>query len=513
MWSIAVPRFFIFDKCLWGLKGKLSFKFTMKKIFYLAGCLLLAGALCWSCTDDDGDDSGNGNGNGSGNGSVVLDKDTQTEQVVYANDKGSDDEGIKFTAQGPWTAVVEDVTTKDANAETVDWLTLSQYSGDKAGDYTITLTLKQNFTGKTRKAKIHITCGETTITITVEQKAEKENGVTLKRVKSVNHTTTYGAGYYEDGTVDETTFTYSYDEQGRVAKVVEQENSYWDSSSEKVETYTYTFDYHIVGEITVDYLNEYYYQYNDGSGQESKSEYDGKYVLTLNDYGNVVNIKGSGYCDDTDTNVGYTEDGRLGKLWSDDYGYEWYETYYYTDGLLTKFEFYESGDSTEVQEFKVDELYPNRYPANGTNIDFNAFITSIGADDIEGVLYQIGLLGKGSDCLVEIGGYSDSVEYGSSMYTYTEPDKVYTYSGTYTQYPENETLLPVNYEFDGDKYVTKFSYEDPYELYEYSYEIHVGSELWDEDYPEMGYKYETKNYTSKKLSDEKNVYSYTVTYE
>ncbi len=485
----------------------------MKKIIYLAGCLLLAGTLCWSCSDDGGGDDGNGNGNGSGNGGVVLDKGTQTEQVVYANDKGGKDEGIKFTTQGPWKAQVEEVTTKadQAVAKIVDWLVLSQYSGDKAGDYTITLTLKQNFTGKTRKAEIRIICGNTVITITVEQKAEKEDGVKLKRVKSVDFEETYGAGYaeYTGESCDEAVYTYSYDEQGRVAKVVEKR----DVSGTERETITYMFDYHIVGEITVSQYSESFYV--DGSGQQHKSESNEKYILTLNEQGNVVNIKKNDDYDNTDTKVGYTEDGRLGKLSedTDKYGYNWYEQYFYTDGLLTRAEFFESGDSTDVQEFKLDELYPNRYPATGTNIDFNAFIFEIGADDIEPILYQIGLLGKGSDCLMEIGGYSDQSEWVSEVPIYREPNIVIPCVKKYVKWPEEEIVLPVKYEFDGDKNVTKFSYEDPYELWEHSYEIHVGDELEEPENPDRGYKHTVKTIYNKKLHNEKNLYTYTVVYE
>ena len=81
------------------------------------------------------------------------------------------------------------------------------------------------------------------------------------------------------------------------------------------------------------------------------------------------------------------------------------------------------------------------------------------------------------------------------------------------KYPEGEIALPVKYEFDGDKYVTKFSYEDPYELYEHYYEIHVGYELVKPNNPDMGYQYEVKNEKWTKLRDEKNTYTYTVTYE
>lgn len=469
----------------------------------------MAGTLCWSCTEEEGGDGGDA----SGNGAVVLDKDTQTEQVVYANDKGVKDEGIKFTTQGPWKAEVEEVASKADVAEDkkVDWLALSQYSGDKAGDYTITLALQQNFTGKTRKAEIRIICGDTVITITVEQKAEKEDGVKLKRVKSVNFTETYGSGYaeHEGDEGAKAAYDYSYDEQGRVAKIV----VHWDLSDTEGDSDTYTFDYHIVGEITVNHHNEYYYVDNDGNRHEDES--DEKYLLTLDGQGNVVNINESDDEDGTDTRVAYTEDGRLAKLWEDEdkYGYSWYETYFYTDGLLTKAEFFESGCELETQEFGTDELYPSRYPVAGTNIDFNAFVFAIGADDIEAILWQLGLLGKGSDCLMEIGGTSENDEWAEPSPRYDVPNQVYKKTEKRIRYPEEEILLPMKYEFDGDNYVSQFSYADPYELYEYYYEIHVGSEYLNPDWPDMGYKYEIKNEKWTELADEKNVCSYTVVYE
>ncbi len=472
----------------------------MKKNIYLAVCLLLTGALCWSCSDDNGDDLGK---------DVVLDKGTQTEHVVYANDKDLKDEGVKFTTQGPWRAEVEEVKTRaEATVgNTVDWLVLSQYEGDHAGNYTITLTLKQNFTGKARKAVIRIICGDTVITITVEQKAEKENGVKLRRVKSVDFTETYGSGYEEqEGSKGRKAgYTYSFDEQGRVARIVES----WDVSGRynEKETATYSFDYRIVGEITVDRHSESYY---DGH----KSEDDDKFVLALNEQGNVVSIKEYDDYDETETQVGYTEDGRLGKLsGKENGGYSWTEKFFYTDGLLTKAEYFESGSDTDVQEFKVDELYPNRYPSAGTNLDFNAFLFEVGEHDITGILYQIGLLGKGSDCLMEIGGFSDDYEMSNPSPFYNEPGKVYKKTEKRIKYPEGEVALPVKYEFDADKYVTKFSYEDPYELYEYYYEIHVGYELQNPDDPYSGYRYEIKNTKWTKLADESNVYTYTVVYE
>ena len=66
--------------------------------------------------------------------------------------------------------------TKAASGK-VEWLELSAYSGGP-GEYTLTLTLIENLTGKDRKATIEIRCGNDVITITVEQKATTEAGET-----------------------------------------------------------------------------------------------------------------------------------------------------------------------------------------------------------------------------------------------------------------------------------------------------------------------------------------------
>ena len=451
--------------------------------------------MCWSCSDD----NDLGDGNGSDDRDAVLNKGTQTEQVIYADEEGVKDEGIKFSTQGAWTAEVVEVSTRstDATPRTVDWLTLSQYSGDKAGDYTINLTLKQNFTGKSRKAEIRILCGQTVITITVEQKAEKEDGIKLKRVKSVDYAIVLGAEeekrYYEDA---DCSFTYSYDEQGRVAKVVQS----WED-----EESTYRFDYHVLGEIMVNVHN-----------RDFNPPYDHKeeYHLILNKQGNVEKYdnESNGYHKGVAT---YTQDGRL----------ETFETknvssfdcsyikYFYTNGLLTKTEEQDYYDMYTT-EFDLAKTYPNHYPANGANIDFNAFILADGSNSVEmsSLLSQIGLLGKGSDCLMEI-IYPDDNYAVLAEDRFTEPGKVHKKTERVIEYSKEEMIFPVKYEFDGDKYVTRFSYTEPYEVFEHYYEIHVDHELRDPYRPEQGYKYEIKNEKWTKLSDERNTFTWTVTYE
>lgn len=67
--------------------------------------------------------------------SIILADGTSTEQTIYADETNNED--IKFTATTSWTATVEDATTSRAGSSNVDWLTLSQYSGE-AGEYTLT---------------------------------------------------------------------------------------------------------------------------------------------------------------------------------------------------------------------------------------------------------------------------------------------------------------------------------------------------------------------------------------
>ena len=90
---------------------------------------------------------------------------------------------------------------------------------------------------------------------------------------------------------------------------------------------------------------------------------------------------------------------------------------------------------------------------------------------------------------------------------------MHTYKKKYIKWPGEERILPMKYEFDGDKFVTKFWYEEPYELWERSYEVHVGNELMEPGHPDMGYEYTIKKDERKKLRSEKNTYSYTVVYE
>ncbi len=152
----------------------------LKKIFHpvLVVSLLAMGLVAAACSEsnDDGGNGGNGGNEGGGNtpANIELTGDTSSQQQVYADDKQAP-APIKFTAKAPWTATVAAVPTKAEGGSEVDWLDLSAYSGG-AGDVSLTITLSPNYTGQDRKAEIRITCGGTTIVITVEQKGKTESG-------------------------------------------------------------------------------------------------------------------------------------------------------------------------------------------------------------------------------------------------------------------------------------------------------------------------------------------------
>lgn len=107
------------------------------------------------------------------NSGIRLIEGTASGQTVFADETTTDGD-IHFTTDGAWTAEVTEASTK-AEGSSVSWVTLDKYSGNAAGEYTITVFVRRNYTGADRKAYIRITCGSS-ITITIEQKAVTESG-------------------------------------------------------------------------------------------------------------------------------------------------------------------------------------------------------------------------------------------------------------------------------------------------------------------------------------------------
>lgn len=195
-------------------------------------CFLLA-LLAVGCSED-GDTSKN----------IILTEGTQTTQIIYADQtQPGNGGGISFTALEAWTATVTEVTATKAEGSTVDWLTLSAYSGGP-GEYTLTLTLKENLTGQNRKAKIEIRCGSDVITITVEQKGTTEEGATPEEPVQPAGVKYYVTRIDEesivmDGPAHKNIYYFTYDDQGRFIQADSDDSGVGDES----EIYTTTCQY------------------------------------------------------------------------------------------------------------------------------------------------------------------------------------------------------------------------------------------------------------------------------
>ena len=190
----------------------------MKRIFAF---LFAAAAFC-ACSDDNGGDGGK---------DIQLAPGTPKDYTIFADEtSGTPSEGISFTTTGPWRATVAE-TRAEVSGGSPSWVTVSPDHGDAAGDYTITIGLGVNATGKDRRATITIECGSTKITITVEQKGTTEEGEVpdegdepvvpagKKLISRMENTYWYdfGSGIEEDGGE---IVNYFYDEKSRLTKMV-----------------------------------------------------------------------------------------------------------------------------------------------------------------------------------------------------------------------------------------------------------------------------------------------------
>lgn len=141
--------------------------------------------------------------------------------TVYADQTtASPTQGITFTTTGPWKATVAE--TRAA----ADWVTITPDHGDQAGSHTITVSLEVNTTGQDRKAVVTIECGDTRVTITIEQKGVTASGEQPQEpasdVPRVSRLET-AYFYYDNGTIvpEETSaFDFFYDETGRLSQIV-----------------------------------------------------------------------------------------------------------------------------------------------------------------------------------------------------------------------------------------------------------------------------------------------------
>lgn len=424
---------------------------------------------------------------------------TSTSLVFNADDSG--DATIKFVADAAWTASVSEISASKSG-ESLSWLKMSSYGGE-AGEYTITVSLTKNFTGASRKAEIKIACGDSEVVITVEQKGETSTGVVAKKIKKIVYKETDNSSVDEGDTPYESEFTldFSYANDGSVARIIDERIDAYDGEK---STYTYNFNYNIVGEIQVEKKNSRY------------DETD-NYLVKLDDRGNATEVSKNGK---KLASFGYTNDVRLAKMVQyDEYNddeVDYQDIFTYENGVFSKYTTTDNGDG-ESDEYIFDASYfANKYPNNGM-IDMMGFIGDGFDYDF---LFYIGRLAKTSDyCLEKIPNDDDEMDVNNPDIEderCKEPNKpIETVTGTSVRYSDEP--MPVEYTFDDDKNLTSVKISIPYEIYNYSYEIWTTEEsyrVWDYEKEEYVtyYRTERRDYTSDTVKSGNDYYTYTISY-
>ncbi len=452
------------------------------KNFFRAAFVLPLLLLAVSCSEPNGDGGGN-------SGPIKLAPETELLQQVYA-DGQQGPAPIKFTADGPWTATVVAVPTEADGGSEVDWLKLSAYRGE-AGEVSLTMELQPNLTGQDRKAEIRIACGETIVTITVEQKGTKADGtkpedpdkpVDYALVESIE--VKYCKEYY--GGHNKKHYAFRYDDQNRI---VEYEVHFFHDESELDYKSTTSFDYTVQGEIRTTF------RYSDELGTDT-------YRILLDDQGRATQIfpdDGIGGSNEYDiTHYAYNDEGRLSRFSWYDYGEdseESYEVLTYQNSVISKVNYNHDRNGDGIYEkgeivFPVDAF--GDYPNDRLNIDPN-WLLFLGWEEPEYMLPMLRLTGKGCDRLTLWHPHDDiDYDYDSPILSpgvggYPEPNV--TVHGTPFEYSVYEDSFRYQYAFNDDGTIATIVRPVESITMLCEYDIVVGNELYDPERPEMGYKY------------------------
>lgn len=480
----------------------------MKKLFHAA--LVLPLVLCVVSCSESNDDGGDK--------PVKLSPETKQEQQVYADDK-TPAAPIKFTAAAAWTATVAEVQTKAAGGSEVDWLTLSAYSGG-AGEVSLTMTLKENATGTDRKAEIRIECAGTTLKITVEQKATKQDG-TKPDPEPENPDQPTPAGYALVERIEarfwvgceEESYRYSssfhyefrYDDQNRIAEYELSDYNYNDGVTELDYICTTRFDYTIQGEIRLTEHTEY----DENSGDEPRTV---TYRILLDDQGRATQIAAdkSSYNQDPITyRYSYNDEGRLARISWYDYSEsstEIYEALTYQNGVISKVNYhYYDGDTNEAV-FPADAF--GDVPNDRTNID-PIWLIGMAPTDPHQMLPMLRLAGKGCDRLALWMPYDYDEDDWARYAAWPEPN-VRVHEAV--DYYVHEKTDPLQYTFNDDGTIA--SIEQPIVCIKmrYEYDIVSGNEPVNPEYPEAGYKYTVENEKRTELNRNTDKHQWTFSY-
>lgn len=335
----------------------------------------------------------------NGDGSVSL--HSEAEMTLPAAET---DTVISFTTTADWTAAVEGG----------EWLSVSPASGE-AGEIAATLSAAANSEADARTATVRISCGtdEATVTVTQEGAAEEEpeepEQPTGKMPRSILLEQLYDGAPYDEGSPASCTWTFEYDDQGRMSSL-----HYADEFP-----YPQSFNFeHREGEVIMSDMGKFIV---DEEGKATAFETDGmRWDVTYDQ-------------DD------YLKDVNSGKF-----------TYTWKNGDLSLMTYDDQKYSPVVTEYE-----------NTGYLDFNLFLSYLNQNEgvTMGFTSLLGLAGNRSAhiFLPSTGLYDGDRTVGDEDYEsfiekseFTEEETQRTWSWTYVQYTCSIDDLTGDIEFDAD---------------------------------------------------------------
>lgn len=457
--------------------------------------LFFAAAAVFSACSDDG---------GESEGDVRLASGTPKNYTVYADDTScTPSEGISFTTTGPWRASVEETRAEMSGSGSVSWVNISPDHGDAAGDYTISIQLDVNATGRDRRATVTIECGSTKITIVVEQRGKTEDGEVpdapgpsaSKFVSRIDETISYWEGCEDRFNTE--TYVFKYDDRNRVVELTVTLGKDDETAFQRV----CRLDYSTANRIRID-----------TSCDPSAGGTASCYIAVLDGSGRVSRIENTTSQDDFRCDFTYNAEGRLARQDWSVYDRRGYRTFDYKDGVLSGRTISGEEEYTDGSEEGLEKLFGG-VKNDMLNIDPNMIFmggllydTQYDGYDVLNTLDCLALLrltGRGSDRCLERYDGDDAVE-GVMAVGYPEPNAVVHRSSEYCEYDLNESL---RYTLNDDGSVSSISQEELCKKIHYEYDIVSSDESFDPRRPELGYKFRIANQTWNTLGTGKNLYT------
>ena len=246
------------------------------------------------------------------------------------------------------------------------------------------------------------------------------------------------------------------------------------------------------------------------------------YDVLLNDKGYIRQGKSHPYSYDDKIDefftyeIEYNDEDRISRV---AYSNTW-NTYTYKDGVLSGGSYSDGAQPDEISGF---EQYFNQMPNDKLNLDINMLflpgmlLEEASEGEVPGRLGRLALLrlaGRGMDRYTTIfSGWSDDKEDAMvAISNYPEPNKTIHKSYEYFTYDAEEIQDPMEYILNENGTVASVTTRATMVKIKHEYDIVIGDEFFDPEFPDMGYKGEICNRKNTELDRGTNTITYTFTY-